>query len=388
MKKLSNICIISSDYPTKTRAVMEFVRQLVEEFVDKGIQVNVVAPQSLVRDVIRRIGIMSRHETYLTSNGNPYEVHRPYTLSFGNGNKLLYKLVQRFNARHINTCLKHINPQVVYGHFWSSATYAIDYCATNDVPLFVANGESYDNFDKWISNLSAIQIQNIAQHTTGVISVSTENFRKCISHKLCTQQNSIVSPNCVDISLFHPQKVTATKQKYGIQEDDFVLIFVGGFIARKGPDRVARAITKLNDPHIKVMFVGKTFDGYKYDFDCPGIIHKGPIPHSQLPTLLNCADVFILPTRNEGCCNAIVEALACGIPVISSNGAFNDDILDKNNSIRVDANDVDGLTNAIAYLRDNPEVRQKMKISSLDRHNQYSIENRAKNIIKFMEENC
>ena len=167
----------------------------------------------------------------------------------------------------------------------------------------------------------------------------------------------------------------------------FVIAFVGSFIPRKGPDRVAKAIAKLNDTRIKVMFIGQESSGYNYLFECSGIIYKGPVTHEKLPIMLNCADVFVLPTRNEGCSNAIVEALACGIPVISSNGAFNDDILDNRNSIRIDADDIDALADAIAFLQHNPKVRQTMREFSISRHHSYSIENRAGKILGFIESN-
>ena len=132
------------------------------------------------------------------------------------------------------------------------------------------------------------------------------------------------------------------------------------------------------------MFIGKPFAGYDYDFDCPGIIHKGQLDHDMLPKYLNCANAFVLPTQSEGCCNAIVEALAIGLPVISSKGAFNDDILDKNNSIRVNPDDVDAIATAIKTLKDNPELCKNMSEYSISRHEEYSIEGRAKRILDFI----
>ncbi|MEY4240067.1 MAG: hypothetical protein RL339_2668, partial [Pseudomonadota bacterium] len=44
----------------------------------------------------------------------------------------------------------------------------------------------------------------------------------------------------------------------------------------------------------------------------------GPVPHAELPILLNAADVFALPSSSEGLANAWVEALACGTPVVTT----------------------------------------------------------------------
>ena len=132
------------------------------------------------------------------------------------------------------------------------------------------------------------------------------------------------------------------------------------------------------------MFIGVPYMGYPYNFDCPGIIHKGEVEHDLLPLYLNCADVFVMPTQKEGCCNAIVEALAMGLPVISSDGAFNDDILDENNSIRINPNDIDAIAEAIKKLKEDNILRNKMVEYTLSRHTEYSIEGRAKRIIDFI----
>lgn len=171
----------------------------------------------------------------------------------------------------------------------------------------------------------------------------------------------------------------------GITEDDFVIVFIGGFSSRKGPDRLAKAISILNDSHIKSIFIGEPFSGYTYDFDCPGIIFKGPLSHDLIPDYLNCADVFVLPTRKEGCSNAIVEALAIGIPVISSNGPFNDDILNDNNSIRVDADDVENLAKAISELKNNAHLRNSMVKYSQSHHSEYTIQKRSERILSFIK---
>ncbi len=378
------ICFVVPDYPSKNRPVYVFVQQLAEILVDQGFCISIVAPQSLTRALFRRVPVMPKHEIYTTQKGNNYKVYRPYSISFGNGMKPLYSIFYRFNQGNINRCLEQIDPQVLYGHFWESATRVVSYAASHNRPLYVACGESHDLFDKWIGGLSNQQKEHLRRHVTGVICVSSANQRRCIEHHLCDRANSIVLPNCVNTDLFSPQDAKDRKAQLGIRENDFTLVFVGAFTARKGPDRVAAAIKKLKDKHLKVLFIGKNMDGYDYPFDCPGIIYKGTAAHDQLPNLLNCADAFVLPTRNEGCCNAIVEALACGLPVISSNGAFNDDILDQHNSIRINPDDENAIAASIAYLRDHPDKRKTMKEYSINRHHIYSIENRAQKIINFI----
>ena len=92
----------------------------------------------------------------------------------------------------------------------------------------------------------------------------------------------------------------------------------------------------------------------------------------------------MLPTLAEGCCNAIVEAMSCGLPIISSNLSFNWDVLDDNNSIMVDPNDVNAIAKAIEQLRDDKELRSRMAASSLEKAKSLTIDQRARGIIDFL----
>jgi glycosyltransferase involved in cell wall biosynthesis len=189
----------------------------------------------------------------------------------------------------------------------------------------------------------------------------------------------------VDTTFFHAtEKNYKLRKELGVNDDDFLIIFVGSFIKRKGCGILAEAINIIDDPHIKVIFVGNTLPGDEDDPICKGIVYKGKIAHDQLPAYYSCADVFVLPTQKEGCSNAIVEALAMGLPVISSKGAFNDDILNEENSIRVDATNVQELKEAIITLQGDLPKREKMKLSALKVSRNNTINIRAQRILGFI----
>ena len=261
-----------------------------------------------------------------------------------------------------------------------------EYAQKNHKPLFVACGEGDEALEDMVDTMPKGKLENLVEAVTGVGSVSSENKRKCIKFGLSREEDTDVFPNCVNTDFFHKRDAKALKERLGIKDSDFVLCFVGGFTPRKGPDKVAQAIKNFYDPSIKVMFIGKPFPGYAYDFDCPGIIHKGPLNHELIPKYMSCADVFVLPTQKEGCNNAVVEALAMCLSVISSDGPFNDDILDEHNSIRINPDDVDALTEAIRKLRDDKALRKSMADYSHSQHVEYSIEGRAKRILEFINE--
>ena len=101
---------------------------------------------------------------------------------------------------------------------------------------------------------------------------------------------------------------------------------------------------------------------------CKNILFADVVPHDRIVSLLNCADVFVLPTEAEGCCDAIIEAVACGLPVISSNKKFNDEIIDQS---------TDEIYDAIKVLKNDSTKRFALSKGALNKSVQLTIERRA-----------
>ena len=108
--------------------------------------------------------------------------------------------------------------------------------------------------------------------------------------------------------------------------------------------------------------------------------------NSLIPVFLNAIDVFCLPTLNEGSCNAIVEAGACGVPVISSDLPFNYDILSKDNAILINPNSIDSISSAINELHKDSSKRLDLSRRIMDSATKFDIRNRIDNILNFIDQ--
>ena len=117
------------------------------------------------------------------------------------------------------------------------------------------------------------------------------------------------------------------------------------------------------------------------------ILFKGTTENKDIPTYLNASDVFCMPTRAEGCCNAVIEALAWCLPVISSNLPFNWDVLDESNSIMVNPDSVEEIAAAIDKLYKDKDLREKMAGGAQEKANSLGIRQRAEGIMDFILEN-
>jgi len=380
-----HICIASEGYPSPNNQSFVFVEQLCNAFAQKGINVSVIAPQSISKQFINKKKLLPKvSTTYISGNAN-VTVYRPYYFSFSNLRPPLYTLAEKLRRRAFKKGFHSLEgkPDICYGHFWHSGYAVFNVAKRYNLPLFIASGESEIQLHK---NYSEYQLKEFSEYVSGVICVSTKNKEESLKHGLTTDEKCIVIPNAVDKTRFYKKNKIELRKKFGFCYNDFIVAFVGGFIHRKGSKRVADAITALNNKSIKSIFIGGGIKQSESLPDCEGIIFQGILPHDKIVDYLNCADVFVLPTLNEGSNNAIIEAMACGLPVISSDLSFNYDTLDSAYSILLNPLSIHEISKAIKYLKDNPEIRKEMGEKAVIASKNFDIQERAKKIINFINQ--
>lgn len=116
-------------------------------------------------------------------------------------------------------------------------------------------------------------------------------------------------------------------------------------------------------------------------------LHCGTVPHEKVYMYLNASDVFVLPTLAEGLCNAILEALACGLPVISSDLPFNYDVLDDSCSILVDPMNKEEIRHAILRIKQDESLKKRLSDGALEKASRFSLKNRIAKILEFINDN-
>ena len=370
------------EYPGNT-----FLVQFVCEFADRGIHCTVIAPYSPLMDRIKQNNYHPPvYRTKTTRNGASIDIFCPTILSLIGkkcGNINFAKIYQNQFAKAVMKLLKKNGNDfdIYYAHFIvPSGLTAAELGEQLGKKVFIAYGES--SLGIVTSNYDIGEVRNTLSHVSGVISVSSKNRDELIRSEVVSPDVIGVFPNSIDTSSFFKMDKADIRAKLGIDADAFIVAFVGHFIHRKGSMRVSDAIDRLED-------VGSFFIGAgDLKPKCKGILFSGRLPHDEIVRYLNAADVFVLPTLAEGCCNAIVEAMACGLPIISSNLPFNDDILDESCSIRIDPNNIEELTNAISLLKNNDDLREKLSQGALVKAKSLTIDKRAASILRFIDEKC
>lgn len=169
-------------------------------------------------------------------------------------------------------------------------------------------------------------------------------------------------------------------------------VTTGSLIHRKGFDLLPKAFAKLNLPKDKwemnIIGGGEEYDNLQNQINSVGLqdnIHLlGQKTKTEIVDILRESSAFILPSRNENFSVAVLEALACGLPVISSIcGGIRECIFDFN-GLLFSVDDVDALAEAIKYMFENYQSYDRAKIVE-DCKNRFSPEVIARQLTDVFE---
>ena len=166
--------------------------------------------------------------------------------------------------------------------------------------------------------------------------------------------------NGVDTAKFFPVDKMKARYEIGIPVEAKVLISVGGLVDRKGYHRVIEVLPELikDFPELIYLIVGGSCsEGNNKKFleqkvkelnVAKHVKFLGALPSEQLKTPLSAADVFVLATANEGWANVFLEAMACGLPVVTTDVGGNREVVSEDSlGIVIPFGEPDKLLNAI-----------------------------------------
>ena len=171
-----------------------------------------------------------------------------------------------------------------------------------------------------------------------VFSVSDSLKRHAVSLGIPADKILVVG-NGVDTGKFFPMDKHEARSKLHIPLDAPVLISVGGLVERKGFHRVIDCLPALRQrfPGIHYLIVGgpspegdmrAELEAQVAGLGLAGQVKfLGAMPSEELRLPLSAADVFVLSTHNEGWANVFLEAMACGLPVITTDVGGNREVV-------------------------------------------------------------
>ncbi|HEX6996416.1 MAG TPA: glycosyltransferase [Gammaproteobacteria bacterium] len=195
------------------------------------------------------------------------------------------------------------------------------------IPYFVTfRGLEADYVD---DPLIAPQIRDAVTHAAGCVCVA--HFLRDVALRYGAEPSRVgVIHNAVDRSLFRPGSRAEARAALSIAADCKLVVSVGHLLSVKGHRTLiaAFAAVRARLPTARLVIVG----GAAHEPDHPAelaaqvralglgdaVTFVGKLPPREVVRWLRAADTFALASRREGCCNAVLEALAAGVPVVAT----------------------------------------------------------------------
>jgi teichuronic acid biosynthesis glycosyltransferase TuaC len=163
------------------------------------------------------------------------------------------------------------------------------------------------------------QILWAAQEAVAMVTVC-EDLRWRLIVLGAPPERTVVLRNGVDLGLFRPRDRAVARAALGIE--GFTLLCVGSLIPRKGYDLVLRALARLPDCKLVIAGHGPQRPELEGLAKRLGVRDRvrflGETPHADLPEIYAAADVLLLASSREGWANVLLEAMACGTPVVAT----------------------------------------------------------------------
>lgn len=207
-----------------------------------------------------------------------------------------------------------------------------------------------------IARLESITIgRKSLRNFEGIIFLSTTSMKTALSLEPTIKSKKMAwIPHGIDTKNVKPDKHAGEKTRDELGINGTTIIFVGRLVSVKGISYLAKAIHELDREGFKGHFIivgdgpeRSTLEALKL---ANAKVHllgfkRNPVKYIQ------AADALVLPSLGEGCPNVVLEAFACGKPVIASKvGGVPDLVQHKKNGLLINPRDTNGLVSAIYSL--------------------------------------
>jgi len=160
---------------------------------------------------------------------------------------------------------------------------------------------------------------------TGATSVAVSSAVAEELRHYYTGIDPIVIPNGINTRHFYKRDRTFCRQRYGIEMDEFVACFAARFgVLGKGFEELKTLAELAWKEQLRIRFLIAT-DKIPQGWPA-NVTFIQNVSYKDLPELYSAADIFVFPTRYEGCSYSLLEAMACGLPILTTRVGYAKDL--------------------------------------------------------------
>ncbi len=262
---------------------------------------------------------------------------------------------------------RRFKADVLHAHNSGPAFWAVLAGRALGVPVVVTrHGSSFQQKNLWLRRLTGFLSRRCVCVSRSVLDLAT-NVDRIPARRLALIYNG------VDTLRFSPDPAARdrTRRELGLAGQEKLVISVGRLAPEKAFGDLLSAVAALRAQGraVQPLLVGEGPERARLSEIASGLgLASGQVligARRDVATLLNAADVYCLSSLSEGLSMALLEAMACGLPVVATRVGGNPEaVADGENGLLVPSGDPAGLAEALGRVLDQPELASAMAQAS------------------------
>lgn len=317
---MKNLLVLAPNYAS-------FVKGVVDELSEHFKNIYVIIPTPIYPSFLRKI-FGTKYDSYIRPKFQKYKNIKIYYPRY------LHLPIKYFRrklvSKHFNSAFKiikenNIKFDFIHAHFtWPSGSAAIFLKEIFNVPL-ITTAHGFDIYklpsrNQFWKNL----IISVLESSDVITTVSNSNFE--IIKRMGFAKKARVIPNGFDPNLFKILDKNLARKKLGLSTDKKIVLNVANLYEVKNQKTLLFSFKEIlkfrRDVLLYIVGGGHLRTKLERMSRFLGINSRvffvGPRPHEEISLWMNAADVFVLPSYNEGNPTVLFEAFACGLPFIGT----------------------------------------------------------------------
>lgn len=358
---MKRILILNYEFPPLGGGAGNATYYLLKEFAkDDGLRVDVIT--SSLREY-KEEDFAANIKIYYLDIGKQGNIHYQSNKDLIRYALKAHKLAQELN-RHDNYDLVHAFFGIPCGFvaMMLKRPYIVS-LRGSDVPFY--NKRFY-----WLDKLFFQRLNRIIWKNAEAVVANSQGL-KDLAQKTAPSQEVSVIHNGVDTEQFFPAASAG---------NEFAVISTSRLIERKGIKYLISAFIEFEKKYQNIRLImagdGNLKDEFMNMVMAAGLGGKvdflGSISHSNLPDLYRRADVFILPSLNEGMSNSLLEAMASGLAIIATDTGGTKELINDRNGMIVAQKSAAEICSSLEMLYSNRELLNAMKAASQEQAANFS----------------